>query len=111
MTIKILPDEGFFLEINAKIPRISNEVTTVKMDFCHACTFGPNTPAAYESLLSDVIKGDQSTFVRSDEIEESWKIVEQIDMEKLKVYPYKKGSNGPKELAFLDKRRKIRWRA
>ncbi len=111
MTIKISPDEGFFLELNAKLPEISDEITTVKMDFCHSCTFGPNSPAAYEVLLSDVIKGDQSTFVRSDEIAISWKIIDQIHKNKLKVYPYKKGSSGPKELANLDKDRKISWRA
>jgi len=109
MTIKIEPDEGFYLELFTKVPR-KIEIMPVKMNFCHPCTFGPNTPLAYESLLIDVINGDQSTFVRSDEIEESWKIIEQINVKKLKVYPYKKGSNGPKELEQLDKKIKINWR-
>ena len=111
LTISVKPDKGITLDLNAKVPGEAYKITPVQMNFCHSCIFGPNTPAAYEILLSDVIKGDQSTFVRADEIEESWKIVEQVDKSKLKVYPYKKGSNGPKELKLLDKSRIIKWRS
>jgi len=111
LVIKIKPNEGIILELNAKTPGKAKEITPVEMEFCHSCLFGPNTPAAYEILLADVINGDQSTFVRSDEIEQSWKIIEQIPMDKLKVYPYKQGSTGPKEIKNLDKKRKINWRA
>ncbi len=96
LIIKINPDEGFYLELNTKTPGKSNQITPVKMNFCQSCLFGPNTPAAYENLLYDVINGDQFAFVRSDEIELSWKIVEQINKNKLKLYKYKKGSTGPK---------------
>ena len=111
LIIKIKPDEGISLELNAKVPGEAYQVTPIQMNFCHSCTFGPNTPVAYEILLSDVIKGDQSTFVRADEIEASWKIIEQIDKSKLKIYPYKKGSSGPEELKQLDKNKIIKWRA
>jgi len=95
LIIKIEPDEGFYLELNAKVPGRTYLTTPVIMNFCHSCLFGPNSPAAYENLLYDVINGDQFAFVRSDEIELSWKIVEQIDKSKLKLYKYKKGSTGP----------------
>ncbi|MBD3231068.1 glucose-6-phosphate dehydrogenase [Candidatus Dependentiae bacterium] len=111
LTIKITPEEGFFLELNAKLPGVKDKITTVKMDFCHPCTFGPNSPGAYEMLLLDVINGDQSIFVRSDEIELSWKIIDQIDKNKLNLYKYKKGSKGPKEIELLDPNKKIIWRA
>ncbi len=112
LTIKIQPDEGFFLEINAKVPGL-NEVTPVKMDFCHNCLFGLNTPEAYEVLLEDVINGNQSYFLRSDEIIESWKIVDKIKKlaKRKKLYSYKKGSSGPVGLDKFDKTRKIRWRS
>jgi len=89
--IQIQPDEGFYMQLNAKAPGKAG-ITPVKMDFCHACVFGPNTPEAYENLLLDVLKGDQSTFVRSDEIEEQWKIIDKITRKNLKVQEYKKGS-------------------
>jgi glucose-6-phosphate 1-dehydrogenase len=111
LTIKIQPDEGFFLELNTKVPG-KNEVTPVKMDFCHTCLFGQNTPKAYEVLLEDVIRGDQSYFLRSDEILESWRIVEKIKKlaKNKKLYSYKKGSSGPVELEKFDKAKKLRWR-
>ncbi|KKQ32613.1 MAG: Glucose-6-phosphate 1-dehydrogenase [candidate division TM6 bacterium GW2011_GWF2_37_49] len=97
LIIKINPDQGFYLGLNVKTPGVSNHVTPVSMDFCHTGMFGPNTPEAYEILLSDVIKGDQSAFVRSDEVEFSWKILENINTKRTSVYVYKKGSSGPVE--------------
>jgi glucose-6-phosphate 1-dehydrogenase len=89
LKINIHPDEGVYLGLNAKIPGQWNEVMPVSMDFCHSCLFGPNTPEAYETLLLDVLKGDQSAFVRSDEILLSWKIVQEIEKKRtpLKIYP------------------------
>ncbi len=110
LTIRIRPDEGFYLELNSKAPGVM-EVVPVKMDFCHKCVFGPNTPAAYENLLEDVMRGDQSFFLRGDEIETSWKIVEKIKAKKGKLHLYEKGSSGPKELEGLDPNRKIVWRS
>lgn len=108
LTIKIYPNDGFYLELNSKEPR-TNNIIPVKMKFCHSCLFGPNTSEAYENLLFDVIKGDQSAFVRSDEIEYCWKLVDKIDKSKFKIYKYEKGSRGPKEIKFLDDK-EIRWR-
>ncbi|MFH0898336.1 MAG: glucose-6-phosphate dehydrogenase [bacterium] len=95
LVIKISPDAGIFLGLNAKVPGIADQVTPVCMDFCYNCLFGPNTPEAYETLLADVMKGDQSAFVRADEVYYSWKVVEQILKKKGTLYEYKKGSKGP----------------
>ncbi len=103
LTIAIQPDEGFYLGINSKIPG-KYEVTPVQMEFCHSCLYGGNTPQAYENLLGDVMKGDQSVFLRYDEIELSWKIIEAMKAKKSKLYTYKKCTTGPKEQG------NIRWR-
>lgn len=113
LNIMIDPDDGFNLELNTKIPGFSDQIMTGRMDFCHKCVAGPNSPAAYEILLNDVINGDQSTFVRYDEIETCWKIIGQInklDKNSLKIYSYEKNSKGPKELELLDKNKKIIWK-
>lgn len=110
LTLRIFPDEGFYLELNAKVPGQS-DITPVKMDFCHSCLFGFNSAAAYENLLLDVLRGDQSVFLRSDEIELSWKVIEKVEALKRTLYPYKKGSAGPKEIEKLDKLKPIRWRS
>ncbi|MBU4269656.1 glucose-6-phosphate dehydrogenase [Candidatus Dependentiae bacterium] len=110
LTLKINPDQGFYLELNSKDPKSANNVVPVQMNFCHSCLLGPNTPEAYEYLILDVIKGDQSAFVRSDEIEYSWKIIDQMNKNKFKIFNYPKNSSGPKELKLLDKKI-IRWRS
>lgn len=96
LSIHIQPREGFFIELNTKTPGFLYQTVPAKMDFCHPCLFGPNTPQAYENLLHDVIQGDQSMFVRFDEIEYSWKLIDKILSKKHKIYKYEKGSDGPK---------------
>lgn len=110
LTINIHPQEGFYLELNAKVPGVSNKVTPVTMNFSHAALFGPNTPEAYELLLSDVIRNDHSIFVRNDEIERSWSVIEQINQLNPPLYQYEKWSSGPVELTNLDPERVIPWR-
>ncbi|MBY0354010.1 glucose-6-phosphate dehydrogenase [Candidatus Babeliales bacterium] len=97
--INIEPNEGFYLSLNAKVPGKANEVTPVTMELPHARLLGPNTPEAYEVLIADIMKGDQSAFVRGDEVQISWKIVEQIDKaHNAKLYSYPQGSTGPHEV-------------
>mgnify|MGYP006312124809 FL=1 len=49
------------------------------MEFCYSCHHGPNTPRAYENLLQQAMEGNQRSFVREDEIEEAWRIIESVD--------------------------------
>lgn len=111
LTINIEPDEGFFLEVNAKKPGVAYQVTPVKMEFSHKALFGPNSPAAYEVLLSDALRGDQSVFVRFDEIMYSWKVIEAINSRSLKRYSYSKSSQGPEELVNFSRTLGVAWRA
>ena len=89
LIIQIQPEEGMYFQFNAKAPG-KPTIIPVKMDFSHTSMFGVDTPEAYENLLLDVINGDQSTFIRSDEIEESWRIIDHI--KKGKIHIYEKGS-------------------
>lgn len=94
LTIRIQPNEGLYLTLNAKVPGSTNEATPVPLSFSHSVLFGPNSPEGYEILLADIVKGDQAAFVRSDEVERSWFIVEQAlkRPEAQKLIIYKKGS-------------------
>ncbi len=105
-TIRVQPESGFALSLNSKIPE-KNFVTPVHMNFCQFDHFG-NTPEAYENLLTDVINGDQSTFVRADEIEHAWKIIDKV--KRGKVFSYRKGTEGPKQLFAFEKKHKIDMR-
>jgi glucose-6-phosphate 1-dehydrogenase len=57
------------------------------MEFCYSCQHGPNTPEAYENLLLEAVEGDRRSFVRYDESEVSWKIVESLHSPKPFIYP------------------------
>ncbi len=48
LIIQVQPEEGFYIQMNAKTPG-KNTIVPVKMDFCHECTFGPNSPEAYST--------------------------------------------------------------
>ncbi len=110
LTISIEPQEGFFLELNAKKPGSSNEVLPVQMNFCHSCLFGPNSQQAYEVVLQDALKGDLAAFVRFDEIEYSWHIIDEAYSKKGPVFLYEKGSRGPVELENWSAQKNVRWR-
>ena len=56
------------------------------MEFCYSCMFGPNTPKAYENLFWEAMLGNQNAFVRSDEIEEQWKIIDKLKIPKPILY-------------------------
>jgi glucose-6-phosphate 1-dehydrogenase len=107
LVIQIQPEEGFYLQLNAKSPG-KFDVSAVKMDFCHKCTFGPNTPEAYENLLLAAINGDQSVFIRSDEIEEAWRVIDKITKKKPALYPYRLGSY-PEQVKKLIEKDKRCW--
>lgn len=75
LSIRIQPDEGFALGINSKIPGPRVRIYPVQMDFRYGSTFGGSTPEAYERLLLDVMAGDQTLFMRRDQVEAAWRWV------------------------------------
>ncbi len=111
LTIRIEPNEGFSFELNSKSLRQGFAVETVNMDYCHRCEHGANTPEAYEVLLEQAILGEQALFVRNDEIELAWRIVDKIKKDGLSVYKYPVGSSGPKELTEWNKKNNIIWKS
>ncbi len=58
-------------------------------------------PEAYETLLLDVIKSDRTLFMRGDEVESMWEVVQPMIEKDLPLYTYKQGSYGPKEAKSL----------
>jgi|TARA_Y100000310_G_scaffold284075_1_gene306608 glucose-6-phosphate 1-dehydrogenase len=111
LIVRIQPEEGISLQFSAKVPGKKMIMDHVRMDFCHECKFGPNTPDAYERLLYDVTIGDQTLFTSWDMVEHSWKIVDKIAKawEHGKVLNYNPGSWGPKEADRLIEKDGRRW--
>jgi len=78
MVLRIQPDEGIRLEFAAKVPGSSWSVRTVGLDFNFRAGFTEAAPEAYERLLLDVMLGDATLFIREDEVDAAWQIVEPV---------------------------------
>jgi glucose-6-phosphate 1-dehydrogenase len=53
-------------------------VTPASMAFAYTDVFEEESPEAYERLLLVALRGDQTLFIRGDEVEQSWRIVDPI---------------------------------
>jgi glucose-6-phosphate 1-dehydrogenase len=111
LTIRVLPEPGFSLELNVKKPGMLVEVMPVSMDFCYECRFGSVKGNTYELVLQEVMAGEQSISVRFDEIEYAWDIIEKIKALHLPLYQYEKGTNGPEELKDFAHKNGMRWQS
>lgn len=78
LTLRLQPNEGIYLRFNGKVPGSSLGVRPVRMNFNYASEFGAYTPEAYERLLLEAIAGDATLFIRRDEVETAWEIVDSI---------------------------------
>jgi len=101
LTIRIQPDEGLSVHIISKVPGAQVRLQQVAVDFHYATT----TPEAYETLLRDIIHGDQTLFMRRDAVEASWRLVDPIlsawDESPADPPLYAAGSWGPIEAALM----------
>ena len=79
LSICVQPNEGVHLEFQAKTPDSALELRPVNLEFHYDQSFGgQEIPDAYERLLLDALNGDASLFIRSDEIEQSWSIMDPL---------------------------------
>lgn len=108
LVVKIQPTEGVYLEFNIKTPG-EDSITRARMDFCQNCNlvFKLNTPEAYERMLFACMNGDSRWFTSFEQIEASWKYVEDLKRlyqeAQLPLYEYAVGSDGPIEFEELKK--------
>ncbi|MCZ2342347.1 MAG: glucose-6-phosphate dehydrogenase [Bacteroidales bacterium] len=80
MTLVIQPNEGIHLNFQAKVPAVDGvRLQPRDLSFSYKDAYaGQALPEAYERLLLDAIHGDASLFMRSDEIERAWEIMDPI---------------------------------
>jgi glucose-6-phosphate 1-dehydrogenase len=108
LVITLQPDEGFDLQFQVKSIGQPVTLSTQKLHFRYSEAFGP-IPEAYETLLLDVILGDQTLFVSSDEVEKAWKIFSPLIGNNIPAHPYLAGTWGPPESDQLLERWNTRW--
>jgi glucose-6-phosphate 1-dehydrogenase len=115
ITMRIQPNEGIALSFGAKQPGLQMRAIRVNMDFSYRDAFGGETPAAYETLLLDAMRGDATLFTRRDEVEAEWRIITPIEEAWAELPPppfpnYAAGSEGPESADHLIKYDRLRWR-
>ena len=78
LVARIQPREGIALRFDVKVPGMAMQARSVQMNFGYAEGFGSQEHDAYETLLLDAMLGDQTLFMRSDEVEAAWGIVDPL---------------------------------
>lgn len=100
LTIRIQPDEGTTFHFNLMEPSNEQNIIEREMDFCQSCLLIEDSPEAYEKLIYDVLQADRTLYTRWDEVEASWRFVDQMLMpckdRQPVLHPYEIGSWGPK---------------
>ncbi|VWX54533.1 glucose-6-phosphate dehydrogenase [Novosphingobium sp. 9U] len=114
LVLQIQPQEGISLAFVAKKPGPLMETAPVSMDFRYADAFEMGHRTGYETLLYDVLIGDQTLFQRADQIEGGWRAVQPVlDAWAAEGEPegYAAGSAGPASADALLERDARAWHA
>ncbi len=101
LVVHIQPDEGISVTFVAKDPGPELQLQGVNMSFRYASSFKTSPPEAYERLLHDALDGDHTLFIREDEVERGWAVVQPVLDEPPPIVTYRAGSWGPKEADAL----------
>ncbi len=114
IAIHIQPNEGILINLEAKCPGPQMVLGQVPMHFTYREAFKAVPPEAYETLLLDVILGDPTLFMRADQIEAAWAVVDPILKGWQELPPpdfpnYPAGSWGPEEANRLVERDDHKW--
>ena len=112
LVIQIQPDEGMTIDLVAKRPGPVMDTAPVQMKFRYADAFDLGHSTGYETLLYDILIGDQTLFQRADGIEAAWRAVQPV----LDAWadagapePYAAGSAGPQAADSLIEREGRQW--
>jgi glucose-6-phosphate 1-dehydrogenase len=94
LLIQLQPDEGFDLRFEVKAPDRPLSLRRQSLRYRYGEVFG-ELPEAYKTLLQDIVTGDQTLFVRTDEVEQAWRLYTPLLERRGDVEPYRAGSWGP----------------
>ena len=114
LVMRLQPDEGVKQWLMIKDPGPGGmRLRHVPLDMSFAESFRVRNPDAYERLLMDVIRGNQTLFMRRDEVEAAWEWVDPIlkSWEEIAMKPqgYTSGTWGPSSSIALIERDGRTW--
>ena len=114
LIIRIQPEEGISWRLNGKVPGGQMNIKPVALDFNYETAFDVEPPEAYERLIYDATIGDQTLFIRGDEAEAAWAVIDPIEQgwarSKIPPQEYTPGSWGPQKSLDLIERDGRRWK-
>jgi glucose-6-phosphate 1-dehydrogenase len=115
LVIRIQPDEGIALIVDAKEPGPDLKISPVTLNFKYQEVFGGEPPEAYERLLLDAIHGDPTLYARGDWVEQAWGLLSPVlgawGADTTSPLPtYEAGTWGPPEADELMAQEGRRWR-
>jgi glucose-6-phosphate 1-dehydrogenase len=113
LVLRVQPNEGVSLLIEAKRPGPDAELAPVSMDFRFADHFSGNLGTGYESLIYDALIGDPTLFTRGQDVEAAWAAIDPFIAlleSGARPEPYAAGSAGPLGADTLIERDGREWR-
>jgi glucose-6-phosphate 1-dehydrogenase (EC 1.1.1.49) len=113
IVLSLQPEESMHMEVHVKQPGLEMQTRVLKMNAFYQEP-GVKSLDAYENLLLDVIEGDRTLFLRYDEVEWAWRVVDPIlkhwAMERDYIHTYPAGSWGLQEANRLFDGEDQEWR-
>jgi glucose-6-phosphate 1-dehydrogenase len=114
LVIRLQPNDGLQLQLMMKVPGSGRlKIVPRQLDLRYETAFNERTPDAYERLLTDVIRGDQTLFMHRDEVEQAWAWVDPIisGWQEYAPHPqrYAAGTWGPSHAVGLIEREGRSW--
>ncbi|GJQ58151.1 MAG: glucose-6-phosphate dehydrogenase [Candidatus Scalindua sp. AMX11] len=100
LSLRVQPNEGIRLSIGMKVPGPKMVLQPTDMEFCYDEVFDTEPPAAYERLILDAMSGDSTLFIRQDEVDAAWTLIDGIldgwrNEETPHIHLYRAGTWGP----------------
>ncbi len=113
LIMSMSPEESMRLEITVKQPGLEMQTRQISLDAPFRCEHHVDADA-YEGLILDVIEGDRSLFLRFDEVEWAWRIVDPVlrnwSTERDYIETYPAGEWEPREVMRIFDKPEHRWR-
>jgi glucose-6-phosphate 1-dehydrogenase len=113
VVLSLQPHEAMHLEVHTKQPGLGMDIRTTKLVASYRKD-NERGSDAYETLLLDIMEGDRSLFIRFDEVEWSWRVVDPIlrhwSLDNEFIHTYPAGSWGPEEASRLFDSESHSWR-
>jgi len=115
LVLHIQPDEGISLQFEVKRPGPVVDLAAVEMQFNYGDWFPREPNVGYETLIYDVMIGDQTLFNSAEMVEETWRVVQPVldawSSDKAPQFPdYASGQDGPADAFRLLEKDGRAWR-